>query len=69
MDIISFYLTDRSTGTDSVLSLESLVGEEHRASLFSFSNSALLSARRSKVCLKSIPRIGGLCCCCCCCCC
>ena len=55
---MKIYLTERSTGTESVDSEASLTGLEQVASLFSFSKSALRSANRSRVCLKSMPRRG-----------
>ncbi len=58
----SLYFTDKSTGTEFSAALDSelsLLGEEQLASLLSFSNSALLSANRSRVCLKSIAKRGA----------
>ena len=58
----SLYFTDKSTGTEFSALLDSeasLLGEEQLASLLSFSNSARLSAKRSRVCLKSIAKRGA----------
>lgn len=58
----SLYFTDKSTGTEFSALLDSevsLLGEEQLASLLSFSNRARLSAKRSRVCLKSIAKRGA----------